>query len=177
MRILELSDLYPPVIGGLERHVQVLSHELARRGHEVAVATMRPPGVPPVEEDGPVRVHRLAGASRALARFYDDPARPFHPPVPDPFLVPALRGLLAELRPDVVHAHGWIVYSGLAAAAGTDAKVVVTLHDHGLECAKKTLFRDGRVCEGPALGRCLPCASRHYGALKRAPFTMGLFAS
>jgi glycosyltransferase involved in cell wall biosynthesis len=177
MRILQLSDLYPPAIGGLERHVQVLSHELVRRGHEVAVATMRPPGFPPVEEDGPVRVHRLAGASRALARFYDDPARPFHPPGPDPLLVPALRGLLAELRPDVVHAHGWIVYSGLAAVVGSDAKVVVTLHDHGLECAKKTLFRDGRVCEGPTLGRCLPCASRHYGAVKGVPLTMGLFAS
>jgi glycosyltransferase involved in cell wall biosynthesis len=177
VRILQLSDFYPPVIGGLERHVQVLSHELARRGHDVAVATMRSPGHQAVDDDGPVRVHRLAGASRALARFYEDPARPFHPTVPDPVVVTALRRLLAEFRPDVVHAHGWILYSGLVATRATDTKLVVTLHDHGLECAKKTLFRDGKVCEGPTPGRCLPCASRHYGAAKGVPLTIGLFAS
>ena len=177
MRILQLSDFYPPVIGGLERHVQGLSRELARRNHEVVVATMRSPGHPAVEYDGPVRVHRLAGASRVLARFYEDPARPFHPTVPDPLVVRGLRRLLADFRPDVVHAHGWILYSALAAARASDAKLVVTLHDHGLQCAKKTLFRDGEVCEGPALGRCLPCASRHYGAPKGVPLTIGLFAS
>jgi glycosyltransferase involved in cell wall biosynthesis len=177
VRILQLSDLYPPVLGGLERHVRVLSHELALRGHDVSVATMRTPGSLPVEDDGPVRVHRLSGMSRLIGRLYEDEARPFHPPVPDPAVVLALRRLVSKLQPDVVHAHGWILYSALPAAQASGTKVVVTLHDHGLQCPKKTLFRKGRTCEGPAARRCLPCASRHYGALKGVPVTLGMFGS
>ena len=41
MRVLMLSEFYPPIIGGMERHVQTLSHELVRRGHHVAVATLQ----------------------------------------------------------------------------------------------------------------------------------------
>ena len=41
MRILMLSQFYPPIIGGTEQHVRNLSIELASRGHEVAVATIR----------------------------------------------------------------------------------------------------------------------------------------
>ena len=40
MRILQLTDLYPPVIGGLERHVATLSAEFIRRGHAVTIVTL-----------------------------------------------------------------------------------------------------------------------------------------
>ena len=46
MRLIELTDMYPPVIGGLERFVALLSEELARRGHEVHVVTGAVPGAP-----------------------------------------------------------------------------------------------------------------------------------
>ena len=39
VRVLQLTQLYPPVIGGEERHVRNLSTALAGRGHEVHVAT------------------------------------------------------------------------------------------------------------------------------------------
>ena len=41
-----VSDLYAPVIGGLEMHVRLLAHALAQRGHEVTVATLAHPGSP-----------------------------------------------------------------------------------------------------------------------------------
>jgi len=184
MRVLMLSDFYPPTVGGLERHVQMLAHELARRGHGVAVATLQQgredtngTGAAPCEEHGPgsvVRLYRLAGWSRALASFYEDRARPFHPTAPDPGIVAALRRVVAAERPHVVHAHGWILYSFLPLKRWSKARLVMTLHDYGLVCAKKTLLREGCPCAGPAYPSCLGCATAHYGLIKGAALTSGL---
>ena len=57
MRILQVSDFYPPIVGGLERHVQTLAHTLAARKHDVAVATLWREGSPAFEDDRGVRVH------------------------------------------------------------------------------------------------------------------------
>ena len=66
MRILMLTQTYSPVVGGEERMVEDLSRELARRGHEVAVATLRQPmGEPPESADG-VRIHLLDSAVHSL---------------------------------------------------------------------------------------------------------------
>ena len=46
MRLIELTDLYRPAIGGLEHFVALLSEELAQRGHEVHVVTSAVPSVP-----------------------------------------------------------------------------------------------------------------------------------
>lgn len=42
MRILHLTDHYPPVIGGIERHVAGLAERQARRGDRVTVLTSTP---------------------------------------------------------------------------------------------------------------------------------------
>ena len=177
MRILQLTDFYPPVIGGLERHVQTLAHELARRGHEVAVATLAHPSAPAFEQDGSVRVHRLSGWHRALAPFYQSPERPFHPTVPDPGVMAALRRVIAREQPEIINAHSWLLYSLLPLARDIPARIVVTLHDYGLTCPKKTMMRGEQPCPGPALPACVRCASAQYGPAKAAALTLGLAAS
>jgi glycosyltransferase involved in cell wall biosynthesis len=177
MRILELTDFYPPFIGGLERHVQMLSQDLVARGHEVAVATMELPDTPPRENDEGVQVHRMTGWQRALTPLYQRSERPFHPPTPDPGVVRQLRRLLGTFRPDVVHAHSWLLYSMLPLARAGTAALVVTTHDYGFICAKKTMMRQGTLCSGPGLVKCLRCAPEHYGTLKGVGLTAGLAAS
>ncbi|TIW05430.1 MAG: glycosyltransferase family 1 protein, partial [Mesorhizobium sp.] len=55
---------------------------------------------------------------------------------------------------------------------------MVTLHDYGLVCAKKNFMHLGaNLCSGPAPAKCLPCATRHYGAVKAAATTFGNWAS
>ena len=188
MRVLMLSDFYPPTVGGLERHVQGLAHELARRGHDVAVAMLQQgredahetgtgTGAASCEEHGPgsvVRLYRIAGWSRALAPFYEDRARSFHPTVPDPGSMATLRRVVAAERPHIVHAHGWMLYSFLPLKRWSGAHLVVTLHDYGLVCAKKTLLREDRPCAGPSYPTCLGCAAAHYGPVKGAALTSGL---
>ena len=52
-RVLMLTDFFEPVIGGLELHVGMMSRELARRGHHVAIATLgRSTGRPGNSVDG-----------------------------------------------------------------------------------------------------------------------------
>jgi glycosyltransferase involved in cell wall biosynthesis len=179
LRILELTDLYPPFIGGLERHVELLSRELASQGHEVVVATSYIPGTPSPEEADGVTVHRLAGWQRVLSPFYAADGRPFHPTLPDPGMVRALREVIERHQPDVVHSHSWNVLSYLPLHRKGEGRALIhTAHDYGQVCAKKTMtLTDGSVCSGPSLRKCLGCARSHYGTVKGFGLAGGLFAS
>lgn len=167
MRILLLAQFFPPDIGGEERHVFNLANTLAERGHEVAVATQRMADVPDQETlASGARVYRFATAAMRLPGVYST-SRPHHPPLPDPLGVRELSRIVRQERPDVLHAHNWIVNSALALrrsrAAGSRFGLVLTLHDFSHVCATKRLMRMGSACEGPAIARCLPCASAQYG--------------
>ncbi len=167
MRVLLLAQFFPPDVGGEERHVFNLANALAERGHEVAVASQRMAGVPDRETlASGVRVHRFATAAMRLPGVYST-SRTHHPPVPDPLGVRALSRITRQERPQVVHAHNWIVNSALPlrlSPPGPRFGLVLTLHDFSHVCATKRLMRMGSACEGPAVARCLPCASAHYGA-------------
>ena len=167
MRLIELTDLYRPVIGGLERFVALLSEELARRGHEVHVVTSAVPGTPAVERSCGVTVHRLPLLYQRLTpRLSQDVARPFHPPGPDPLFRRLLAEVVQEVKPDVIHAHAWSVFSCLARAFPR-TPVMVTAHDPSLVCARKSLaHKSGNSCPGPSWRRCGPCASSMYGPAK-----------
>lgn len=177
MRILQVSDGYPPATGGLERTVQALAGELAHQGHRVEVATLDYPGAPAVEREGAVTVHRFDGWTRHLRRFSSDPGHHFHPTVADPRFSRGLQSLVDDLRPDVVHVHGWALHSCLGLRLPAGSALVVTLHDYSLVCAKKTmthLDELDRSCGGPSLRRCLSCASSSYGPAKGVALTLGL---
>jgi glycosyltransferase involved in cell wall biosynthesis len=179
LKILQITDLYEPFIGGMEQHVKTLSGGLAQRGHEVMIATARLPGTADDETVDGVRVRRIAGwSSRVLAGWYERAEAPFHPPVPDPGVTAELKAIIGELRPDIVHAQGWITYSCLAIARHRNFRLVVTLHDHGFTCVRKTLLRNGdRPCSGPRLDVCLRCAPGQYGTAKGTVLTVGLRAA
>lgn len=86
----------PGLVGGLERVVQALASGHAKQGHEVSVVSLVVPGdtkqhpfARPIEEAG-VPVYELAIPSKAIMRERN-----------------AVRLLLGELRPNVVHTHGY----------------------------------------------------------------------
>jgi glycosyltransferase involved in cell wall biosynthesis len=166
MRILMLTQFYPPVIGGEERHVRNLSAELAERGHDVTVATLWVSGTAAQEEDGRVHVHRLRGTLQRISKLFTDPGRRHAPPFPDPELVLRLRTMISADRPDIVHAHNWLVNAFLPLKRRFGIPLVMTLHDYGLVCAKKNMMFDGKPCRGPGISKCLRCAAEHYGISK-----------
>jgi glycosyltransferase involved in cell wall biosynthesis len=164
MRILQLSDFYPPVAGGQELVVRAIAEGLVRRGHDVSVCTSVTPGAPSVlANEGGVDVHRLRGWSRLLTPFYDDPGKPFQPTIPDPGIVRQMRRIVSAFAPDVIHAHSWIVHSVLGPYARRGRPLVLSMHDFGIFCAKKTNLRENAVCSQPSWSHCLPCSRDHYG--------------
>jgi glycosyltransferase involved in cell wall biosynthesis len=169
MRLLLLAQFFPPDIGGEELHVFNLANTLAGRGHEVAVATQSMSGVPDREVlASGVRIYRFATTAMRLPGVYSG-SRAHHPPVPDPLGVRELASIAREERPDIVHAHNWIINSALAlrrhAATKPEFGLVLTLHDYSHVCATKRLMRGGVFCQGPKASRCLPCATAHYGPI------------
>jgi glycosyltransferase involved in cell wall biosynthesis len=172
MRILMLAQFYPPTIGGEERHVHDLSTELVARGHEVAVATLRHEGAPAFECNQGVRIHRIRGSLQRVSVLFSEKDRQHAPPFPDPEALLALRRIIMYERPDIVHAHNWIVHSFTPLKAWSKAKLVVTLHDSSLVCAQKRFMYHEVVCHGPALMKCLRCTATHYGIAKGVPTTL-----
>jgi glycosyltransferase involved in cell wall biosynthesis len=169
MRVLLLSQFYPPVIGGEERHVRNLALALAARGHQVSVATQAGSEASGLSMDGPIRVWRVRGTAQRAAALFSEADRPFAPPFPDPELVLGLRRVAAAEQPDIVHAHNWLLHSYLPLRLLSRVPFVVTLHDYSLVCARKNFLEMGRdVCSGPAARKCLACAGQNYGAAKGA---------
>jgi glycosyltransferase involved in cell wall biosynthesis len=167
MKVVLATQTYAPVIGGEERHVQNLAAQLVRGGHAVHVATQSLDGRPnsDVDERG-VHVHRLASASARAPMIHADPKRPHALPIPDPILVRGLSELTSRVRPDVVHAHNWIVNSLLPQQRHSRYPLVMSLHDYAHRCVTTRYLDRGSICKGPHAVGCMRCSRRTYGAVK-----------
>ena len=164
MRILLLSQFYPPDIGGIEVHVQALARGLVTRGHEVVVGTLAMGEFGPGERmDQGVRVRTLQGALQRIGPLFTTERR-HAAPFPDPELASGLKRLVAEFKPDVVHAHNWIGRSYLPLKRKVGVPYLLSLHDSGRICTQARMwYRNKELCTGPALDRCLPCCALQFG--------------
>lgn len=167
MRILLVSDFFPPVRGGLEAHVDDLATELAWRGHEVHVATLTQN---PTPSHAGVQTHVVRTTTSSVVRFQRND-RPFAPPLPDPGARRGLAQLVRSLRPDVVHAHSWL---GVSLPRSDRPPTVFTAHDYAFVCQLHTLLRtSGERCRGPSLAACVRCGSRRYGLARSLALSAG----
>ncbi len=167
-----LAQFYAPIVGGEEHMTQALARALAQRGHHVAVATLRQPGMRAYEKLDGIAVYRLPGLAQRVGRLFSDTGRRHAPPAPDPVTTLALRRVIARERPDVVHAHNWLAHAYLPLRRKAPAAYVLSLHDYSLLCATKRLMRQGAPCSGPGLRKCVACASDHYGAAVGTPVAL-----
>jgi len=171
------SDLYPPFIGGAELQTQLLSRQLAKRGHEVHVATVWQHNLPALEQDAEqVTIHRFKALFTRVSWFSTTPTRRFHPPFPDPEMVWRLWRLIASWKPDVIHASGWIAHSCALALFGTKIPLLLSARDFAYTCAVRTLLHENTVCDGASFGKCVRCAAKNYGTVKGVGSAAALFA-
>ncbi|MGI8761702.1 MAG: glycosyltransferase family 4 protein [Jatrophihabitantaceae bacterium] len=128
VRVLMLTWEYPPlVVGGLGRHVEALARELVAAGHDVRVVT-RGEAAEVVDErrDG-VRVRRAALDPIAIG-FTVETLLAWSQAA-EHALVRAAVPLVRRWRPDVVHAHDWLVaQSAVTVAEYSRAPLVSTIH-------------------------------------------------
>ena len=128
MRLLLVSEVYPPRAGGAGWSTRALALGLREAGHDVAILTTSPG---PADLDG-LRVQRLHVEGRkrlALPRAFARHIR--------------------DLPHDAIHAQHSL--SALGALAGAEAhRTVVTVRDHWPICFWSTRISQGRLC--PACG-------------------------
>lgn len=177
MRILLVSDHYPPFIGGAHRQTQLLAQHLLGSGHDVAVATSWHGGTARREVGGDgIEVHRVRQLRTVVRALVRDCSQRQSTPFPDPVTVLDLRRVIARTRPDVIHAYGWITFSLAVALAGKRIPLLVSARDYGYFCATRTLMHRERPCSGPAPLKCLRCAGDWYGRPKGWIAALGVFA-
>lgn len=127
---------YPPVvIGGLGRHVHHLAAELADAGHEVVVLSRRPTGTDPSTHPS---TDSVAEGVRVVAAAQDPHEFSFGTDMMAWTLAMGHSMVRAGLsirsrgrpwRPDVVHAHDWLVaHPAITLAEFHDVPLVSTIH-------------------------------------------------
>ncbi|ORV39585.1 glycogen synthase [Mycolicibacter engbaekii] len=138
MKILMVSWEYPPVvIGGLGRHVHHLSTALAAAGHDVVVLCRRPDGTDPSTHPSS---DEISEGVRVVAAAQDPHEFSFgtdmmawtlamgHSMV-RPGLALKIDGGQSVWRPDLVHAHDWLVaHPAITLAEFYDVPLVSTIH-------------------------------------------------
>lgn len=120
MRIMIVTDQYPPMIGGVPTVTHGLAVDFANRGHQVWVVapSYGARDVHRIEEK--VRIYRFSSFEWPT---YEDLRIPFLP-----FL--AIRKLLKKADPDIIHIHSPVVLGNIAQilAGGLRKPVIATNH-------------------------------------------------
>ncbi len=120
MRIVIVTDQYPPMVGGVPVVTHALSTELANRGHQVWVAapSYGPRGSHRIEQK--VHVYRFSSFEWPT---YEDLRIAFLPFLP-------MRKLLKRADPDIIHIHSPVVLGNIAQilAGGLRKPVIATNH-------------------------------------------------
>ena len=168
VRILMLTQFYPPYIGGEERHVRNLSAHLVARGHEVAVATLGNLDLPAFEQDQGVRVYRIRGTMQRATWLFSD--------IPPPRT--ALPGSRAELGAAAHHRSRAPTDRPCPQLADRFLSAVETMErsQAGADPARPQYAlpeekADLRRCalRWASLDKCLRCVGEHYGIAKGLP--------
>lgn len=166
MKILMLSALYPPLLGGVPQHVQSLGRGLSKRRHEITICTIWQRNLTKYEENEGMKIHRLEGLFQRIPFLYKDPMRKWHPPARDWLITRKLAQIIKQEKPDVIHAHGWILYSALPLRKGFRIPLVATLHGYDFFCPRMTLMKENTTCDEPSIKNCIPCLRHPYGLLR-----------
>lgn len=112
MRILHVSDCFPPRLGGIETQVSTLIQQQQERGHEVQVLTL----TNGAKDSDVIRLRPHLG-SNVLIRFGSRRD---------------VEQVCKEFRPDVIHAHvgsgAWLAWASVKVAQKRALPLVLSIH-------------------------------------------------
>lgn len=162
MRVVMISDQYPPIVGGTERQAEKLSRAMVERGHRVLVLTGRwSRRMPSNEENEGIQVRRLQTAFsmfgiRGLRKYGQD------------VFARSLKRELQKVAPesDIFHVHFVRRAAAVALEVGSSAGVPVLVKEtsSGTNNSFHTLQRDYK---GAYLQRYFLKHLRHVAVLNR----------
>src|SRR5262249_51744061 len=120
MRIMLVTDQYPPMVGGVPRATRDLSTDLANRGHQVWVVAPSYGSRDVRRLEQKVRVYRFSSFEWPA---YEGQRIAFLPFMP-------VRNLIKKCDPDIIHVHSPLVLGHIAQmlAGGLRKPVIITNH-------------------------------------------------
>ncbi|MGE2836583.1 glycosyltransferase family 4 protein [Mycobacterium sp. SMC-4] len=164
-RILFVIRSYSPdQVGGGAKSVQTLAEGLAARGHDVHVLRLAPRGE---ESDYLKRAEEAGVAGPGKPQLHIAPLRNIHWPfgkeehtkaskllwhaidMHNPWAALDVRRLLREIKPDIVNTS---IIDGFSPSIWREiqrsgAKLIHTMRDYYLICARSSMYRNGRNCD------------------------------
>ncbi len=161
MKVLLVTDSFPPRCGGSGHSVHALARALGDAGAEVLVV-QRADGAR--EERGPLGVSGVAGLRLALTTVRVPIVRDLHRAlVRDRALERALGDAIADERPDVIHAQQGSNFAPvLRVARRAGVAAVATVRDYAPICLRTTRFSGGAICPGCSPARLAECLADRY---------------
>lgn len=167
MKILMVSDFYHPFIGGMENEVKLISEGLFNKNCEIIICTIGNDFLPKFQNENGIRIYRLKGLFQQIPFLYKNPKKKYPPPIADLVLTNHLRNIIKYEKPDIIHTHGWILYSLLPIKKQLKQKLVTTFHDFGFICPNKWSSQHSKgICNRPLTHKCITCSLQNYGLLK-----------
>ena len=117
MKILQVSSLFPPHVGGIEHHVETLSNKLVEKGHEVTVYTSNVPKSKRHEVINGVEIYRF---------------KSLFSPLNNQFIPWLFFKLISKNRFDIIHVHSHLhISSNIAVFSKIFIKRPIVLTSHG----------------------------------------------
>lgn len=141
--------------GGGQIYVKNLVQSLKERGHDVSVISLSVESV-----DQPITDERMVdGVDVIQLKVSKNSLHVSQPLEFQPFLLDALRRVIDEIRPDVVHAHGW-KYATTKVCDALGVPYVITSHHGGIVCPNGMLLNNhDAICSvDVSMKNCLSCA-------------------
>lgn len=160
--LLVTHGLPPESVGGVEQHVDGLTHQLVTLGHRVEIYTRT--GAEGSEGSLVHDDRAAAPVTRVVYRYedLDSLASLYHAPVLDR----AFEEFLDGRSFDVAHVHHLTGLSTdiVSALERRNIPVVVTLHDYWLMCPRGQMWHHrGEACERVEPARCADCLAPTFG--------------
>lgn len=147
MRIMIVTDQYPPMVGGVPNVTHGLATDFAARGHEVVVAapSYGPRDAHRVEDN--VQIYRFSSFEWPT---YEELRIPFLPILP-------FRRLLKRFDPDIIHVHSPVVLGNIAQiVAGNRRKPMIATNHYLPINMSRSLTSD------PIIGKSFKVVSYSY---------------
>lgn len=157
-----LTDVYSPRVGGIERYVHSLSLELVKRGHKVIICTPEYQGEPEYKEENGLKVYHIPALFLKVP-FLHPNSEKLHPPLADPILSNRLKSIIKNESPDIIHAHGQIVFSLIPLLRNFDVPLVLTLHLYWAVCLMPQFYNGVIACDKALTRDCVDCYLRLRG--------------
>ena len=165
MKVLLLSN-YPPFIGGMETHVKSLAEWLSGHGHKVIVCTLGSESMSATEESKNLTVYRMNGLLKKIPILFKNINKITPLPIPDPVLIKKISKVIKNEKPDIIHAHGLMLYSAISLKKKFGIPLVATIHDYGFICPTMSLMRENDICSECFTKECIPCCRKRNNLVR-----------